>query len=310
LSLPINAAEDPSPLRDLRLLAYAKVNLCLYVGERREDGRHELVTLFESVDLADELLITPSASGTDEVVCPRVPGPNLVQSALAGLRELGWAAPPVRVEIDKRIPIAAGMGGGSADAAALLRHAPDLAPVKADALAALAARLGSDVPSQLDPGPAIGTGAGDLIRLLPDAGEHALLVIPQPFGLSTADVYRAFHERDRIRSRTELLAVDVALETTLVGTGWVLPPALTVNELQAAALTLRPEINRALTAARLVGAERAIVCGSGPTVIGLFWGQDAWTRAAAAAAEVAEVFPGAVAARPQHRGVGGPTPNG
>jgi 4-diphosphocytidyl-2-C-methyl-D-erythritol kinase len=305
-----DAAQDPSPLRDLRLRAYAKVNLCLYVGERREDGRHELVTLFESVDLADELRIKPSSSGTDEVVCPRVPGPNLVQSALAGLRELGWAAPALRVEIDKRIPIAAGMGGGSADAAALLRHAPELAPVKADAVAALAAQLGSDVPSQLDPGPAIGTGAGDLIRLLPDAGEHALLVIPQRFGLSTADVYRAFDQRDRIRSRTDLLAMDVALETTLVGAGWVLPPALTVNELQAAALTLRPEINRALTAARLVGAERAIVCGSGPTVIGLFWGQDAWTRAAVAAAEVAEVFPGTVAARPRHRGVGGPTPNG
>jgi 4-diphosphocytidyl-2-C-methyl-D-erythritol kinase len=309
LSVPVNAAEGCSPLRELRVPAYAKVNLCLYVGERRQDGRHELVTLFESVDLADELLITQSASAADEVVCPRVPGPNLVQSALAGLRELGWAAPALRIEIDKRIPVAGGMGGGSADAAALLRHAPDLAPVRPDAVAALAARLGSDVPSQLDPGVAAGTGAGDLIRLLPDAGEHAVLVIPQPFGLSTADVYRAFDERGRIRSRTELLAVDVALETTIDGAGWILPPALTVNELQAAALTLRPEINRALNAARLVGAERAIVCGSGPTVIGLFWGQEAWARASAAAAEVAGAFPGAVAARPRHRGVGGRTPN-
>lgn len=307
---PAGTVGDRSPLGELRLAAYAKVNLCLYVGERREDGRHELVTLFESIDLADELLITESATGADEVVCPAVPGPNLVGSALAGLRELGWAAPPLRVEIDKRIPIAAGMGGGSADAAALLRHASELAPVRADAVAALAAQLGSDVPSQLDPGPAIGTGAGDQVRLLADAGEHALLVIPQSFGLSTADVYRAFDERDRIRSRTDLLAMDVALETTLVGTGWVLPPSLTVNELQAAALTLRPEINRALTAARLVGAERAIVCGSGPTVIGLYWGDEAWPRAAAAAAEVAEVFPGAVAARPRHRGVGDRTPNG
>ncbi len=310
MSLPGNAAEGPSPLGELRLPAYAKVNLCLYVGERREDGRHELVTLFESIDLADELLITESASGSDEVVCPAVPGPNLVASALAGLRELGWAAPALRIEIDKRIPIAAGMGGGSADAAALLRHASELAPVRLDAVAALAAQLGSDVPSQLDPGPAIGTGAGDLVRLLPDAGEHALLVIPQTFGLSTAEVYRAFDDRGRVRSRTELLAVDVALETTLVGAGWILPPTLTVNELQAAALTLRPEINRALTAARLVGAERTIVCGSGPTVIGLFWGEDAWTRAAGAAAEVAEVFPGAIAARPRHRGVGDRTPNG
>jgi 4-diphosphocytidyl-2-C-methyl-D-erythritol kinase len=289
--------------------AYAKVNLCLFVGERREDGRHELVTVFESVDLADELLLAESGSGADEVVCPRVAGPNLVESALSGLRELGWTAPPLRIEIDKRIPIAAGMGGGSADAAALLRHAPALSPIEPDAVSALAGRLGSDVPSQLDPGPCAGTGAGDLIRLLPDAGEHAVLVIPQPFSLSTADVYRAFDGRRRIRSRTELLAVDVAIETTLDSPGWVLPAALTVNELQAAALSLRPEIARALGAARAAGAERSILCGSGPTVIGVFWGDDAGTRAGAAAAEVGRQFPGALAVRPRPRGVGGPAAN-
>ena len=287
-----------------RVEAYGKVNLCLFVGESREDGRHELVTVFESVDLADELLITESPSGGDEVICPQVPGPNLVQAALAGLRELGWDAPALRIEIDKRIPIAAGMGGGSADAAALLRHAPRLGAIGPGALVTLAARLGSDVPSQLDPGPAAGSGAGDVIRLLPDPGEHAFLVIPHDFGLSTADVYAAFDDRGRMRSRTELLAVDVAIVTAAAGAGWTLPAALTVNELQAAALTLRPEIARALNAARRTGAERVIVCGSGPTVIGLFWGAEAWSRASAAAAEVGSEYPGAVAARPVRRGVG------
>jgi 4-diphosphocytidyl-2-C-methyl-D-erythritol kinase len=294
----------------VRVPAYAKINLCLFVGERREDGRHEIVTVFESVDLADELTITESSSGADEVLCPRVPGPNLVESALSGLRELGWAAPPLRVEIEKRIPIAAGMGGGSADAAALLRQVPALAPADFGAVAALAARLGSDVPSQLDPGPSAGTGAGDLVRRLPEAAEHAVLVIPQPFGLSTADVYRTFDGRGRIRSRTELLAVDVAIETTINGPGWTLPAPLTTNELQAAALTLRPEIARALTAARAVGSDRTIVCGSGPTVIGLFWGPDSWPRASAAATELAERFPGTVATRPRRRGVAWWAPNG
>jgi 4-diphosphocytidyl-2-C-methyl-D-erythritol kinase len=297
-------ARAGAPVLPARVEAYAKVNLCLFVGERREDGRHELVTVFESVDLADELLITRSASGRDEVICSLVSGPNLVASALSGLRELGWEAPPLRIGIDKHIPIAAGMGGGSADAAAVLRYASRLAPIDPGAVIALAARLGSDVPSQLDPGPAAGTGAGDLIRLLPDPGEHALLVIPQALGLSTADVYRAFDTRARARSRTELLAVDVAIETAATGPGWTLPAALTVNELQAAALTLRSDINRALNAARAVGAERAIVCGSGPTVIGLFWGADAWPRAGAAAAELADQHPGALAVRPRRRGVG------
>jgi 4-diphosphocytidyl-2-C-methyl-D-erythritol kinase len=294
----------------VRVPAYAKINLCLFIGERREDGRHELVTVFESVDLADELTITESGSGADEVLCPRVPGPNLVESALSGLRELGWAAPPLRIEIDKRIPISAGMGGGSADAAALLRHAPALAPVDSEAVATLATLLGSDVPSQLDPGPAAGTGAGDLVRWLPEAAEHAVLVIPQPFGLSTADVYRVFDGRGRIRSPTELLAVDVALETTIAGPGWSLPAALTTNELQAAALTLRPEIARALTAARAVGSDRAIVCGSGPTVIGLFWGPDSWPRASSAANALVDRFPSAVATRPRRRGVAWWAPNG
>jgi 4-diphosphocytidyl-2-C-methyl-D-erythritol kinase len=203
------------------------------------------------------------------------------------------------------------MGGGSADAAALLRWAPRLGAIGPGALVTLAARLGSDVPSQLDPGPAAGTGAGDVIRLLPDPGEHAFLVIAQDFGLSTADVYAAFDTRGRIRSRTELLAVDVALETTIAATaGWELPAALTVNELQAAALTLRPEIARALTAARRAGAERAIVCGSGPTVIGVFWGAEAWSRASAAVAAVADEYPAAVAARPVRRGVGAGAANG
>jgi 4-diphosphocytidyl-2-C-methyl-D-erythritol kinase len=286
-----------------QLLAYAKVNLCLFVGERREsDGRHELVTLFESVDLADELTVSESTGGADEVICPRVPGPNLVQDALDALREAGWTAPPLRVEIDKRIPVAGGMGGGSADAAAILRHAPALAPVAAETVAQIAAELGADVPSQLDPGPAVGTGAGEEIRLLPDPAEHALLILPQGFGLSTADVYRAADTEGRIRNRTEILAMNVALETTINAAGWTLPASLTVNELQVAALRLRPEIARALAAARAAGAQRSIVCGSGPTVIGLFWGPDGFARAEAAAAELAPRFPGAVATRPVLRG--------
>ncbi len=97
--------------------------------------------------------------------------------------------------------------------------------------------------------------------------------------------------------------MDVAIETSLVGPGWTMPPALVVNELQAAALTLRPEISGALTAARSAGAERAIVCGAGPTVIGLYWGTEGHARAHVAATALADRFPGAVAARPVRRGV-------
>ena len=113
----------------IRTQAFAKVNLNLLLGGARSDGRHKLVTAIESVDLADELVVTPADGYQDEVICAGVSGPNLVAEAIATLRAAGWEAPPLRVEIEKRIPIAAGMGGGSADAAALLRAAPALAPV-------------------------------------------------------------------------------------------------------------------------------------------------------------------------------------
>ncbi len=145
----------------MRELAFGKVNLCLFLGPVREDGRHELVTLYESISLADELSLTESDA--DEVVCPGVNGPNLVSAALEGLRARGWGAPAVRIEIGKRIPVAAGLGGGSADAAAALRLAKRLAPVPDELVRELAAELGADVPGQLQPGLWLGTGAGERI---------------------------------------------------------------------------------------------------------------------------------------------------
>lgn len=289
--------------------AYAKVNLCLFLGPTRTDGRHELVTLLEPVSLVDDLVITAGGSAGDEVVCPGVTGPNLVSEALARLRAEGWAAPPVRVEIRKRIPVAAGMGGGSADAAALLRCAARLAPVEAATVNQIAAELGSDVPSQLDPGLSIATGAGEIVTAVGELEDHALLVLPQAFGLSTAEVYR---EADRLglpRSAEKLASAHSDLGSSLAGAGAVLPARLVVNDLEPASLSLRPEIAPALESAREAGAEHALVCGSGPTVIGLFWGAEAHPRAAAAAAKLRGRFPLATATRPQARGVGASAAN-
>ena len=105
----------------MTLRAPAKLNLCLYLGRRRDDGLHELASLFCPLTLADRLVV--SDAERDEVVCPGVEGRNLATAALAALRDRGWSHPPVRVEIEKRIPVAAGLGGGSADAAAVLRLA-------------------------------------------------------------------------------------------------------------------------------------------------------------------------------------------
>src|SRR3954468_7601886 len=101
--------------------APAKLNLCLYLGRAREDGLHELCSLFEPLALADLIEVSPAER--DEVVCPGVEGENLAARALAGLRERGWVREPLRIEIEKRVPVAAGLGGGSGDAAAVLRLA-------------------------------------------------------------------------------------------------------------------------------------------------------------------------------------------
>ncbi|MEO8968640.1 MAG: 4-(cytidine 5'-diphospho)-2-C-methyl-D-erythritol kinase [Solirubrobacteraceae bacterium] len=272
------------------LTAPAKINLCLLLGGTRDDGRHELVTLFESVSLTD--ILTVSVTDADAVVCEGVPGPNLVADALAGLRAAGWAAPPLRVQIDKRIPIAAGMGGGSADAAALLRHASEWAPVAGIDVAAFAARLGADVPAALQPGVVLGTGAGEVLADVPTPPAHAILVLPQDFGLATADVYREADLLGLGRSRQELAAGAVALMAGATS------GRLGVNDLQPAALSLRPEIADALAAARAAGAEHALVCGSGPTVIGLYPGADGLSRAQGAATRLRDRWPRAVAVTP------------
>ena len=284
--------------------APAKANLCLFLGSTRADGRHRLVTLFDSIALADELEVMDAAA--DQVVCDGVEGPNLVTGALSALRAAGWSAPPVCVRIRKRIPVAAGMGGGSADAGAMLRLAPRLAPVTADVLAEIAAGLGADVPAQLRPGPSLGTGAGEILEPLPALPPYGVLVLPQPFPLATADVYR---EADRLglsRAVAELSGLRSELSAALPV---AVPAALVVNDLGAAALSLRPEIAAALDRARDAGADQAIVCGSGPTAIGIFWGPDGGERARAAAAGLASAHPGAVAAQPVVRGVRASTAN-
>jgi 4-diphosphocytidyl-2-C-methyl-D-erythritol kinase len=270
----------------VRALAPAKINLCLFLGPvRPADGRHELVTLFESISLADELTLEVLDRGEDQVVCPGVDGPNLVSDALRALRAAGWSAPPVRIEIDKRIPVAAGLGGGSADAAAALRLAHALEPLPEGLAERVARELGADVPSQLVPGVSIGTGAGEVIEARPALAPHAFVIIPQPFELSTADVYR---EADRLglpRVPEDMAERRHAVEEA-VTPGARLPNALAMNDLGRAALSLAPQIGDALVALRDAGAEQILVCGSGPTSAGIFWGEDAKRRATAAASRL------------------------
>jgi 4-diphosphocytidyl-2-C-methyl-D-erythritol kinase len=290
----------------LRALAPAKVNLCLFLGGVRTDGRHELVTLFESLSLVDELEMTvgDEPAGTpDRVLCPDVEGENLVARALAALRELGWDAPNATVSILKRIPIAGGMAGGSADAAAALRLAVAVSPELAPVVGEVAAGLGADVPSQLRPGPAIGTGAGDVVSSLQPLAEHALVILPSAEQLPTAAVYGEADGLALPRSAWALSELERSLRASALPDSR-LPDELLVNDLSPAAVSLCPSIRDAQADAAAAGASPVLVCGSGPTVVGLFWGQGARVRAAAAARTLAPRHPGALAATPVAPGFG------
>jgi len=256
--------------------APAKLNLCLYLGAVREDGLHDLCSLFEPLALADLIAVAPAER--DEVICPRVEGENLAARALAGLRKRGWDREPLRIEIEKRVPVAAGLGGGSGDAAAVLR----LAAGEVADLPQLAAELGADVPSQLRPALALVQGAGERIEPLPEPAEHAAVLLPGGGGLSTAAV---FAEADRLglgRGPAELEELAARLrEVAGTGASPLSYPELLVNDLEPAALSLRPDIGEELQALRAAGAPQAILSGSGPTAVGLF--PDLAAAAAAAA---------------------------
>jgi 4-diphosphocytidyl-2-C-methyl-D-erythritol kinase len=192
----------------------------------------------------------------------------------------------VRVTITKRIPVAAGMGGGSADAAATLRLAARAAGRGEDRLPALAAGLGSDVPGLLRPARVLATGAGEQVRWLDPPPAHGLLVLPSRERLSTGDVYA---EADRLGLTRG--AAELAEALAAVKAGRVAP----ANDLQDAARSLCSSIDEALAAARDAGALDAIVSGSGPTVVGLFRTE---ADATAAAEELAGRDPAPILVRP------------
>lgn len=274
----------------MTLRAPAKLNLCLYLGRPRDDELHELRSLFCPLTLSDRIVM--SDAERDEVVCPQVEGPNLVEAALAGLRARGWNRGPARIEIEKRIPVAAGLAGGSADAAALLRLARDDVGEVGD----LAAELGADVASQLDPTLALVGGAGEAVEPLPAPRHFGVVLVPDETGLSTAQVYA---EADRMglgRQPDELDSIAAKLREAAGGGDSPLTyRELLVNDLAEAALSLRPEIGEALKALRDAGAGVALVTGSGPTAFGIF---EDIAAADAAAGRLAPRFAWAIVAGP------------
>ena len=254
--------------------AYAKLNLALVVGERRADGLHEVATVMQRIGLADGVDIQPA----ERLVVEGFPADTLVRTALERLGAAAGVAPGWRVRIDKQIPVAAGLGGGSADAAAALVQANEMLPrpLGRARLGEVAASVGADVPFFLEPGPKLAEGAGERLTALPLPQDfHVLVALPHGAAkTSTADVYRRFDAlgggpgfAERRRALSDALwRRDLA----------ALPP----NDLARAA---GPAPLLAVLGA--AGAFRADVSGAGPALYGLFATR---AEAAAAAAEIGD----------------------
>ena len=252
------------------LRPHAKINLGLRVLGIRSDGYHEIRTRFQTVDLRDEMEISLSPRELQlQVEGARLAGDrsNLVMKAAEALREARGGLPGARIRLVKAIPLAAGLGGGSSDAAAALLGLErlwglDLVPGE---LGRIAARLGADVPFFLQGGTALGKGRGDEIRPLPDLAPYGICLILAPFESSTADVYSRWDLLPPL-SRPWVEAEDPALPDPPGGES-----RQTVrNDLQDVVFASHPELRHYWKLLYDAGAAAASVSGSGPSLFGLF----------------------------------------
>ncbi|UNX55547.1 4-(cytidine 5'-diphospho)-2-C-methyl-D-erythritol kinase [Georgenia sp. TF02-10] len=291
---------------EVQVRAPGKINLALRVGPPGPDGYHPLVTVFQAVSLGEDVVARP-ADGISLEIRGRgtdlpTDGTNLAVRAAELLARTVGVDAGVHLTLTKRVPVAGGMAGGSADAAATLLACDQLwgAGLAREELAELAADLGADVPFALTGATALGTGRGDVLSPVLVRGTYHWVLAVQAEGLSTPEVFRAFDEQhgysaggraadrgDGGRSVAPAVtpapapapapavddapapAVDDALLTTLLSGDPLAVARHLVNDLQDAAVDLRPELGDVLAACERAGALGAVVSGSGPTVAAL-----------------------------------------
>lgn len=253
----------------------AKVNLQLSVGPREADGYHNLVSVFQSISIYDDVTVTKSHEGSGVTISITgehthgVPedGSNLAVKAAQLIASRNDFEADVHIEVKKSIPVAGGMAGGSADAAATLVAMNALFNLEmgSDAIHALGAELGSDVPFMVSGGTAVGLGRGDQLTPALSRGKYHWVLALSTVGLSTPAVYG---ECDRLRADIDVASPkvsDALMQALLTGDPTEVG-SLLINDLQAAACSLRPALSLILEVGRDYGALGAIVSGSGPTV--------------------------------------------
>ncbi len=273
-----------APLPAVRVRAHAKINLTLHVGGTREDGYHELETVFQSLALHDVLTCWlrpgPFAIRCDDPGVPTDEG-NLIWRAAQRLWELLGRRGPVRgveVALGKQIPMQAGLGGGSADAAAaLVALAGAWAATRRVDLSAVAAQIGADVPYFLMGGTALGLSRGDDLYPLPDLPLHHVVLALPAFGVSTVEAYGWF-DRDGATARRTPAAGPAGISA------WPGRRLVVANDLEAPVVARHPEVGALHDGLVRGGARAAAMTGSGSAVFGLFEREIPARRAARALA--------------------------
>ncbi len=266
---------SPSSNASVTVRVPAKVNLQLAVGPREADGFHNLVTVFQAISIYDDVTITKTTSGSGITIAITgdhthgVPADstNLAVKAAQLIADDYDFAVDIHIEVNKSIPVAGGMAGGSADAAAVIVGLNDLynLEMSREEMLEFGAQLGSDVPFMITGGTAIGQGRGDQLTAALSRGTYHWVLALSTVGLSTPAVYQ---ECDRLRAGLDIAAPqtsDALMQSLLAADPKAVGLALQ-NDLQSAACSLRPALTLVLDVGEEYGALGAIVSGSGPTV--------------------------------------------
>ncbi|HEX3031440.1 MAG TPA: 4-(cytidine 5'-diphospho)-2-C-methyl-D-erythritol kinase [Bacillota bacterium] len=252
----------------LQIEAYAKVNLTLDVLGKRDDGYHEVEMVMQSVSLADTISLTKEATGVtiscDHPGVPRGEG-NLAYRAAAALKEATGYRGGLAIQITKRIPLEAGLAGGSADAAAVLSGMNTLCQLGLswEELMRIGGSLGSDVPFCIKGGTALATGRGEIITPLPSVPTLTMVLVKPDFGVSTAQVYGKFR-RDRVLAPPDnpamLQAIKKGDKAAII--------RQVANALESVTLVEYPQVAVVKQYLTELGAKGVLMSGSGPTVFG------------------------------------------
>ncbi|MBF4583360.1 4-(cytidine 5'-diphospho)-2-C-methyl-D-erythritol kinase [Curtobacterium sp. VKM Ac-2865] len=263
----------------VRTRAPGKINVFLSVGALQDDGYHDVATAYQAVSLFEDVVAEPADdftvtfTGSVDTTGVPVDGTNLAIRAARLVAETAGYSGGVRLTIDKRVPVAGGMGGGSADAAATLLAVDTLwgTALGRDELLRLAAELGADVPFAFAGGTAVGTGRGDELSPALAKGEFQWVLALSDDGLSTPAVYRALDEhRERYRADIAPAPSTPVVESNVLQALRAGDPDLLAdclhNDLQAPAMHLQPGLAATLEVGERSGALAGLVSGSGPTV--------------------------------------------